>query len=97
MEKRALKRGKLNVVFPEFPNHHLNWGAFEGCGGYTGEENGIKKRDSLSVFEETEHNEHAMPGNWRDKFYITPSMFGVEKVLVEFWFGDDIDEVFILE
>ena len=94
--KKALKRSRLKVYFPEHPDHELNGATFSGCGGYTGSENGIPLRNSLVVFEDTEHNRTQPSGHWRETFEIKPEMFGAEKVLVHFWFGDSIDEVYIL-
>jgi hypothetical protein len=74
----------------------LNGATFSGCGAYIGDENGVPLRNRLVVFEDTEHNQSTSSGYWRETFEIKPEMFGAEKVLVHFWFGDHVDETYIL-
>lgn len=93
----ALKRGYHTLHFPEFPNHPLNGASYEGNGAWTGEEDGLKKHRRLTVFEENENNLRKPAGYWSGTFNITPDMFGVEKLKVQLWALDDVQETFILE
>ena len=94
---KALKEGGCRVYFPEFPNHDLNGAAFQHSGPTTGHsEDGIRKVIDLTVFEDSGHNNNNPAGWWEGAFAITPEMFGVEEVKVEFHFCGDYDETFIL-
>jgi len=94
---KALKRGSARVYFPEFPNHELNGASFESHGSYTGKVNGLKKRNLLTVFKETEENMFSPSLHWFGSFEITPHMFGVSSVKVKFWFCGGVEETYILE
>jgi hypothetical protein len=95
--QKALKRGGNRVYFPDFPNHPLNGAAFERAGAFKGREDGIPCRGELSVFEATPHNISQPSGIWDESFYITPDMFGVEKVKVLLYFAGVDSETFYLQ